>query len=179
MRAPRRLRRWSLISVRNVLFAILITLANPVLAAVQCPLDQIVFKDAESGREFIAQRVAVDYQYLCDGNKLSMHYSRPQKQLEEECAGPYGKTIIQGLLDGEKVYAIFTVEKAVPCCAWYSYSGDDRQVATEVKEWLHPAEVPLIELGNEWYTIGSPNHSYPTDPGPMGGGRFVPTSCSV
>ena len=59
--------------------AILITLANPVLAAVQCPLDRIVFKDAESGREFIAQRVAVDYQYLCDGNKLSMHYSRPQK----------------------------------------------------------------------------------------------------
>ena len=162
------------------MFAILITLANPVLAAVQCPLDRIVFKDAESGREFIAQRVAVDYQYLCDGNKLSMHYSRPQKQLEEECAGPYGKTILQGLLDGEKVYAIYTVEKAVPCCAWYSYSGDDRQVAAEVKGWLHPAEVPLIELGDEWYTIGSPNDPYrPTDPGPMGGGRFVPTSCSV
>ena len=102
-----------------------------------------------------------------------MHYSRPQKQLEEECAGPYGKTIIQGLLDGEKVYAIFTVEKAVPCCASISYSGNNRPVATEVKEWLHPAEVPLIELGDEWYTMVSHGcHRSAYDPGPMGGGQI-------
>ena len=37
--------------------SILITLADPVLAAVQCPLDQMVSKDAERGREFITQRV--------------------------------------------------------------------------------------------------------------------------
>jgi hypothetical protein len=122
--------------------------------------------------------VAVDYQYLCaEGSSASnRHYSRPQKKLEKECT-PFGETIIEGLLDGEKAYAIYRVEKAAPCCVWYSYAGNDKEVAGKVKEWLHPTEVPVITLGDEWYTISPPAPPFPPDNGPLAGGRFVPTSC--
>lgn len=173
------------ISLRGVLLPILITLADPTLAAVPCPLDRIVFKDKESGREFIAQRVAVDFQYLCEGKKIighydRKHYSRPQKNLDQDCDGPAGDTIIEGLLDGERVFAIYTTElRALPCCSWYSYPGDDRNVTKKVKEWLTPEKVPLIELddGTTLSPIGVNDPAFPPDTGPMGGGNFIPTSC--
>lgn len=165
--------------MRVVLLALLTGLVGPALAAEQCPLNRVVFKDSESGREFVAQRVAVDYQYLCAGESSGSirHYSRPQKKLEKECTGPFGETIVEGLLGGEKVYAVYKVEKAAPCCVWYSYPGDDKEVAGKVKEWLQPLEMPVITLGDEWYTISPPDPSFPPDQGPLAGGRFVPTTC--
>ena len=165
--------------MRVVLLTILISLTGPALAEV-CPLDRTIFKEAESGREFVAQRVAVDYRYVCDWNNPSNnHYSRPQAKLEKKCAGPFGETIIEGLLNGETAYAVYSVEKAWPCCLWHSYAGNDKEVAGKVKEWLQPAEVPVITLNDEWYTIG-PKEWFaplPPDQGWMGGGRFVPTNC--
>jgi hypothetical protein len=162
-----------------VVLALLSGSALEAHAEQTCPLDRTIFKDEESGREFVAQKVAVDYQYACakPSSASDRHYSVPQKKLETECQGPYGKTIVEGLLDGAKAYAVYSVEMASPCCAWYSYSGNDKEATGLVKQWLHSVDVPVITLGDEWYTIRSPDPPFPPDQGPVGSGRFVPTRC--
>ena len=163
--------------MRVFLLAMIVNLSGPALADGQCPLDRTVFKDTAAGREFVAQRVAVDYQYLCSQSGSDRHYSVPQKNLGQDCEGPFGETIIEGLLDGKKAYVIYNVTKANPCCAWYSYLENDQEVPVKVKEWLSPVEVPVITLGDEWYTIESPDPPFPPDQGPMAGGHFAPTNC--
>jgi hypothetical protein len=139
----------------------------------RCRLDQVVFTDSKSGRQFAAERVAVDYFYLCD-NSATKRYSRPQKQFKD-CYGPLGYTIIEGKLDATKAYAVYTVIKGAPCCHWESYLGRLKKPAPKVKEWLRPSEIPTIELNSEWYTISSSPDS--PDSGPMKDGEFVPSVC--
>jgi hypothetical protein len=139
----------------------------------RCRLDQIVFKDNKSGRHFVAERVAVDYFYLCE-DSATKRYSRPQKQFKD-CYGPLGYTIIEGKLDRAKAYAVYTVIKGAPCCHWQSYLGRLEKPAPKVREWLRADDIPAIELNSEWYTISSSPDS--PDSGPMKDGEFVPSVC--
>jgi hypothetical protein len=137
----------------------------------RCRLDQIVFNDSKRGRQFVAERVAVDYAYLC-GHLVTKRYSRPQEP-PENCSGPYGDTIIEGKLDGAKAYAVYTDTKALPCCQWQTFFAHQKK--PKVREWLGPDDVPVIHLDDRRYTISSAPGQ--PDRGPMRDGEFVPSVC--
>lgn len=141
-----------------------------------CPVDRLVFKDARTNRQFVSKRVAVNYRYICDG-KVTKAFNRPQKELAARCQGPYGDTVIEGLLDGKKAHAVYSVADAAPCCVWYSYPGDFKPAKGMAIKWLNPKEVWRVQLGDDWYEIGPPNPPYEDDAGPMGGGAFRPIAC--
>jgi hypothetical protein len=49
---------------RSCIGAVSLLAAAPALAA-ECSLDQVIFKDKKSGRQFTAERVALNQKYLC------------------------------------------------------------------------------------------------------------------
>ena len=139
-------------------------------------MDRTTFVEQTSKAEFVADKVAVAYRYLCRG-KADKVYARPQKKLEDTCdGGPYGETYFSGTLAGKAVIAVYTVEKAAPCCYWRTYAGDDKAVAKKPLQWLKTG-VPTLEIGSEWLTIGPDNPPWPADTGPLKGGVFVPAVC--
>ncbi|GHE79737.1 hypothetical protein GCM10019059_42750 [Camelimonas fluminis] len=145
--------------------------AGAAEAASRCPADQIVFRDRARGQTFSAERVAVDHKLLCKGKMVARAPSGAQPG---DCRGPYGTMVIEGFLNGEKVYAVHSVIAAVPCCSWDSYSGGS-PFARAPKKWVTGSKVPKIELGSELFTIEATPPNELT--GPLGGGRFVPESC--
>jgi len=142
--------------------------------AEECPLDRITFVDSQTGKAFAAMRVAVQYGYDCENGYQES--DRPLKD-KTECRGPFGETIIEGLLGARTAYAVSTVADALPCCVWYSYSDLASIPYIHEPKWLAPAEVPTAVLENKWFTIGPPNPPYDPDTGPMGGGEFVAKIC--
>lgn len=153
-----------------------VTLTVPSLAAEQCPLDRTTFVEKSTKAEFVADKVAVAYRYLCRG-KADKVYARPQKKLEDTCdGGPYGETYVSGTLAGKPVIAVYTVEKAAPCCYWQSYAPDDKAIKGKRLQWLK-ADVRTVELDDEWWTIGPDNPPWPADKGPLKGGVYVPAVC--
>jgi hypothetical protein len=158
---------------RTCIAAMALLVTTPSLAA-ECSLDQVIFKDRKSGRQFTAERVALNQQYLC-GRKL-VSADAPRRKLKD-CRGPYGDTIIEGYMNGERVYAIYTVNAASPCCSWESYAGTNTHIPKQVKKWLPTGRAPKITLGDEWYTIeASPGLPMEVG-GPLGGGAYVPILC--
>lgn len=135
-----------------------------------CPLDRTIFRDKNSGREFIALKVGLNQEYSC-GQKSSYHH--PEKQLQEKCGPPLGDEVIVGRMSGAPVVAVFTVIRGLPCCSWRSYRG--APTLLDIKEWLRPDEMPLVELGSQAEAI-SEDPDRP-DNGPLGGGDFVPVEC--
>lgn len=109
-----------------------------------CALDRVISRDKKSGREFIAMKVGLNQEYSC-GQKSSYHH--PEMQLQEKCGPPLGDEVIAGRMKGATVVAVFTVTQGVPCCSWRSYPG--APILLEIKEWLRPDEMPLVELGSE------------------------------
>jgi hypothetical protein len=152
---------------------IVMALSAGAARGAECPLDQVIFRDEPSKREFAAERVALNYVYLCGEKFVSA--SRERSALKQ-CRGPYGDTIIEGFLGGEKVYAVYTVIKGSPCCSWESYIGTNTEVLKRVKEWLPSGTGPRIELGSEWYTIADGPVEGRVH-GPLGGATFVPVVC--
>jgi hypothetical protein len=142
----------------------------PLPSGPRCRLDQIVFKDMKSRRDFVAERVAVDYIYLC-GNLVTERYSKPE-EAPECCLGPFGDTIIEGKLGTVRVYAVFTRIKGVPGESWHSYLRREEIPHAKIEEWLRPNEVPVIHLDDRRYIITS----FWDDPdeGPLRGGEFIP-----
>jgi hypothetical protein len=141
-----------------------------------CPVDRLVFRDDRTNRQFVSERVAVDYRYICDG-KITKAFDRPQKELAARCQGPYGDTVIEGLLDGKKAHAVYSVADAAPCCVWYSHKGAFKPDQGNITRWLKSNEAWSVQLGDEWYVIGPSNPPYEDDRGPMGGGEFRPVAC--
>ncbi|SEE46804.1 hypothetical protein SAMN05444161_5859 [Rhizobiales bacterium GAS191] len=152
-----------------------LTLATDAASASECPLDQIVFRDGKAKREFAAERVALDISYACGSRIVRSTRERPDLK---ECRGPYGDTIIEGFLEGQKVYAIYTVIAGSPCCSWESYTGSNTAVPKKVREWLPSGEGPKVQIGSAWYTIAdNPVPDTGRVRGPLGGGNFVPSEC--
>jgi hypothetical protein len=150
-------------------------MAAPAFAKT-CPMDRTTFVEKTTKAEFIADKVAVAYRYLCRGNADKV-YVRPQKKLEDTCdGGPYGETYLSGKLGGKPVIAVYSVEKAAPCCYWRSYAPDDKAIKTKRLQWLK-AGAPTLELGSEWLTIGPDNPPWPPDTGPLKGGTYVTAVC--
>lgn len=141
------------------------------LAATQCPGDSVIFRDMEKGLAFGVERVAVSYAYLC-GDK-AVRSTRPRSDLRD-CRGPFGDTVFEGFLNGQKVYAVRTVIAGAPCCSWDSFSANSA-VAKKPWSWLPAGQAPKIQLGDEWMTISGDETSPLT--GPLGGGKFVPSMC--
>lgn len=145
----------------------------PVFAA-ECSLDQVIFKDRKTGRQFTAERVALNQKYLCGQKVVSANAAR--KDLKD-CRGPYGDTIIEGYMNGDRVYVVYTVNAASPCCSWESYAGTNTQISKQVRRWLPTGKAPKITLGDEWYTIEATVGLPMEVGGPLGGGAFVPSFC--
>lgn len=161
----------------RVLAALLVAAAGfePALAA-KCPMDRTTFVEKGSKAEFVAERVAVQYRYLCRGGRADKVHSSPKKRLAQHCRGPFGETYLSGMLAGKPVIAVYTVEAAAPCCFWRSYAADDTEIRSKRLRWLK-TDVPTLELGDEWYTIGPDNPPWPADKGPLAGGIYVPMQC--
>lgn len=155
----------------SLLSVFLVQVVSPALSAATCPADQLVFRDRERNLTFGAERVAVQHKYLCNGKMVEASSMGPNRQ---NCRGPFGETIIEGYLSGQKVYAVYTAIPASPCCSWDSYSANT-SIAKKVKRWLPSGQGPKIELGSAWFTIEG-DETNPVN-GPLGGGKFVPTSC--
>lgn len=139
-----------------------------------------MFVDKKSRALFAAERVAVDYVYLCANDNSSAplkRYSRPVKKLSEECRGPYGETFVEGMLAGRRVVAVYSVSKAVPCCFTYSLMADDPKIRSKRLNWLASGDVPMAELGSQTWTIGPDNPPIEPDKGPLRGGEYVPAWC--
>jgi hypothetical protein len=158
---------------RAVCVVVVAALSTPSMAA-ECSLDHVIFQDSKSGRQFTAERVAVNHSYLC-GNRV-VRSNRPRNDLTN-CRGPYGETIIEGWMNGAKIFAVYTVEPALPCCSWDSYSATSTKIKQLVKQWLPPGAAPKIALGSEWYTIEGTVGNPIQVGGPLGGGSFVPRLC--
>jgi hypothetical protein len=155
-------------------FALLL-LPRQAIAEV-CPIDQVVFRDEQSGKEFAAERVALNYLYDCQGQFVAATRERPDLR---DCRGPYGDTIIEGFMGGEKVFALYSVIRGAPCCTWESYLGTNTVILKKVKSWLPTGTGPKIDLSNkhdrEWNTIA--DNSPQKVGGPLGGASFVPVAC--
>jgi hypothetical protein len=163
--------------------------ATQIANAAECPLDRTVFKETNGSREFVAERVAVNYRYLClDGADYDKRtYSRPQKDISKTCKqpdsdrgmyiGPFGDQIIEGKLDGAKVYAVLSISKGTPCCSWYDYQGTDETITVRIKEWLASTDMPLITLGSHSDAIQTDDAPSSRRRSPLDGGKFVPTRC--
>lgn len=136
-----------------------------------CKGDAVIFVDEQKGLVFGVERVAVDYAYLCDGK--AVRSTRPRPDLRD-CRGPFGDTVFEGFLKGEKVYAMRTVIAGAPCCSWDSFSANSA-VAKKSWSWLPPGQAPAITLGDDWMTISGDETNPVT--GPLGGGKFVPARC--
>ena len=119
--------------------AILPALMPASSLAVECSLDQVVFQDARTGRQFTAERVAVNHSYLC--GKRVIRSTRLRKDLNN-CRGPYGETIIEGWISGARVFAIYTVEPAAPCCSWDSYSDRSSRSSRWRRNGFHQDKHP-------------------------------------
>ena len=148
--------------------------------AEQCALDRITFVDTKTGHRFVAKRVAVSYTYECPTG-WTKEFDHPSKDFKD-CRGPFGDTIIEGMLSGRKAFAVYTVADALPCCVWYSYSEESASSEAAIRQakWLAHKEVPSVDLGDaltSWYTIGEENPPYEPDKGPMGGGEYAPKLC--
>jgi hypothetical protein len=150
------------------------------LATMTCPLDHIVFTDQDSGRTFVSKRVALDLIYRCSraGALQTYHFSRHQPRLESrpDCRGPFGDTIVQGQFGDRTVFAIYSTEDGAPCCSWNSFAAKDRAVAGKRFVWLTGADVPRIELNDQWYIIQN-NTLQDSMTGPLAGGEYVPGNC--
>ena len=156
-------------------FAIALTANAAMAEAARCSLDRVTFVDAKSGGTFVATKVATKYEYLCEAGTKTI-LNQPSKTVPD-CHGPFGDTIIEGMLNGKKAFAVYTVNDSAPCCVWYSYSGTSTAPQTHVAGWLAHQDVPTIALGDDWYEIGPPNPPYDPDKGPMGGGDYLPKVC--
>lgn len=142
------------------------TPSSPAISKSECRLDRTIFQDLESGRRFVAERVA----YGCDvdGEKLL--------EQSADCAGA-NLTIVEGKLDNQSVVAVYEVWHAAPCCMWYSFRRDSAAVLKKVASWLEGSDVPTTTLGNLDEAIGLENPPFKPDTGPLAGGRFVPSQC--
>lgn len=145
--------------------------AGPAIAAGTCPADRVIFTDKARGLHFGVERVATAHTYLCNGKAVSAS-QRPKGN--SDCRGPFGDTIYEGFLNGAKVYAVYTVIPAAPCCSWDSYSADSA-FAKKQFSWAPPGQMPKVTLGSEWATIQG-DQTNPVS-GPLGGGKFVPDRC--
>ena len=161
--------------MKRTVIAALLVAASPALAE-KCPMDRTTFVEKDTKAQFVADKVAVAYRYLCAGRAIDKVYTAPQKKLEERCQGPFGETFLSGTLAGKAVIAVYTVEKAVPCCYWRSYESSDKALAKTRLRWLK-ANAPTLEIGSEWLTIGPDNPPWPADEGPLKGGEYVPSIC--
>lgn len=161
--------------LKKILIIVASVLITEGAIAAECPLDQIVFRDEKTKREFAAERVALNFKYLCSNRVVSS--TRERGDLKD-CRGPYGDTIIEGFLGSEKIYAVYTIIAGAPCCTWDSYVGTNREVLKRVKEWLPSGTGPSVELGSEWYTISDNVDSVAGRVhGPLGGAAFIPATC--
>jgi hypothetical protein len=140
-----------------------------------CPLNRTIFRDSKSGREFVALKVGLNQVYKCAGS-WERPFHHPQKRLQEKCGPALGDEVIVGRLNGKPAVAVYTVERAVPCCNWQSYRRlKDAMLSPELHEWLTQSEMPAVRLGDEGYSI-SADPDRP-DNGPLGRGNFVPAKC--
>lgn len=142
----------------------------------KCALDKTMFT-SPSGHVFMAQNVALDWQLYCPADDQLHSYDPKNPDATKDCQGPYGNTVIEGMLDGEKTTVTHQVVDGVPCCQWRSYKGE--ATATDdwkiVKEWLAAGDAPIINLGTE--VLGQKSTPMSNDPGPMGKEIFTATSC--
>jgi hypothetical protein len=150
------------------------------LATTTCPLDHVVFTDRDSGRTFVAKRVAQGLIYRCNhaGTLQTYHFSRHQPRLEgiNDCRGPFGDTIVQGRLGDKTAFAIYSTEDGAPCCSWDSFAAKDKAVVGKRFVWLTGTDVPRIELNDPWYSISNAPVRRPVT-GPLAGGEYVPGKC--
>lgn len=115
----------------------------------KCPLDTVSFIDPWAGTEFEVKKVATDHFWLCpSGQKAEITEAD-----KAECTGPYGDLILRGELrhngegtQGRSVSLVYSVIKAVPCCAWNLSVKDDAALAGGKPDfrWRGPGDMPRL-----------------------------------
>ncbi|MEC9368195.1 MAG: hypothetical protein VX871_05820 [Pseudomonadota bacterium] len=131
----------------------------------KCPLDTVSFIDPWGGAEFEVQKVATDHYWLCPSGE---QFTDP-KGSNPECVGPYGDLLLKGQFrangegtEAKPVTLIYSVIKAVPCCAWNLTEQGEASLALGKPQfrWRMEKDMPL--LGDyPFATIEPEDHSGP------------------
>lgn len=94
----------------------------------------------------MTSRVGANYKYLCDSGAVVV------PPAGEQCMGPFGDTVLEGHLrdDGgvtaEAIFAVWSVNKASPCCGWSVLSAEAGEALTKDPgfKWLKGEDVPVL-----------------------------------
>jgi hypothetical protein len=136
----------------------------------------LTFVDRTSGRAFVAKRVAVRLVYDCATGDTEV-LNEPLK--DDTGCKRFVDWVVEGYLDGHKLFAIFAESDASPCCGWYSESEASATSDVRGAQWLRHDKVPVIAFEDSEWTIGNEPDipAAMADHGPLGGGNFAPKVC--
>lgn len=136
-------------------------LASQTIDLRDCPLDRLDFVDTDGVEVFTVAQVGVQQFAICGNPQTVVDLSEMEQR--EDCRGPFGHVILDGLLhDGAPdesatgVMAIWSVLPAEPCCGWSFDMGENvvnvlvgpglptPNEAFAAIDWLEPGQVPSL-----------------------------------
>ncbi|MER9373663.1 hypothetical protein [Mesorhizobium sp. M0491] len=156
--------------MRPVIVLTALLAALNIAYAEQCPLDRVVWKDTKTDRVFAAERAAQHLIYQCGEKFIKTETERAG------CGNLHGTFYVDGYMSGQRIYAIFHIDDASPCCWWDSQLAPNAAIEKEVPRWKPVGKAIEITLKDPSLTISDNPPLYQVM-GPLGGGNFVAEEC--